>query len=134
MLVVACPFALVLATPAAVLAATARLAQRGVLVKGGAAIEGLARVNTIAFDKTGTLTEGKPEFGGLHSPPFPPGSRIAADLNERQAEILRLAAAAEQPSEHPLARLLVAEANRRGPGLPEIDDFQAQPGAGVWQS
>ena len=62
-LVVACPCALVLATPAAVLAATARLARRGVLVKGGAAIEGLARVNTIAFDKTGTLTEGKPELG-----------------------------------------------------------------------
>src|SRR4029453_8522655 len=62
-LVVACPCALVLATPAAVLAATARLARRGVLVKGGAAIEGLARVDTIGLDKTGTLTEGKPELG-----------------------------------------------------------------------
>ena len=112
-LVVACPCALVLATPAAVLAATARLAQRGVLVKGGAAIEGLARVNTIAFDKTGTLTEGKPELGDC----IPLGSN-SADINERQNELLRLAAAAEQPSEHPLARLLVAEANRRGLALP----------------
>ncbi len=125
-LVVACPCALVLATPAAVLAATARLAQRGVLVKGGAAIEGLARVNTMAFDKTGTLTEGKPELGDC----IPLGSDLA-DINDRRDEVLRLAAAAEQPSEHPLARLLVAEAKRRGLALPEIDDFQAQPGAGV---
>ena len=125
-LVVACPCALVLATPAAVLAATARLARRGVLVKGGAAIEGLARVNTVAFDKTGTLTEGKPELGDC----IPLGSG-SADLDRRRNEVLRLAAAAEQPSEHPLARLLVAEAKGRGLALPEIDDFQAQPGAGV---
>ena len=125
-LVVACPCALVLATPAAVLAATARLAQRGVLVKGGAAIERLARVNTIAFDKTGTLTEGKPELGDC----IPLGSS-SVDIEERRDEVLRLAAAAEQPSEHPLARLLVAEAKRRGLALPAIDDFQAQPGAGV---
>jgi P-type Cu+ transporter len=125
-LVVACPCALVLATPAAVLAATARLARRGVLVKGGAAIEALARVNTIAFDKTGTLTEGKPELGDCI-----PISLNFADLHERSDELLRLAAAGEQPSEHPLARLLVDEAKRRGFTLPEIDDFQAQPGAGV---
>jgi Cu+-exporting ATPase len=125
-LVVACPCALVLATPAAVLAATARLAQRGVLVKGGAAIEALARVNTFAFDKTGTLTEGKPELGEC----IPFGSKHA-DAGDGQNEVLRLAAAAEQPSEHPLARLLVAEAKHRGLALPEIDDFQAQPGAGV---
>ena len=125
-LVVACPCALVLATPAAVLAATARLARRGVLVKGGAAIEGLARVNTIAFDKTGTLTEGRPELGDC----IPLGS-IPMHLENADDELLRLAAAAEQPSEHPLARLLVAEAERRGLALPEIDDFQAQPGAGV---
>ena len=125
-LVVACPCALVLATPAAVLAATARLAQRGVLVKGGAAIEGLARVNTIAFDKTGTLTEGTPELGDCVTL-----SAIGADVSESQNEVIRLAAAAEQPSEHPLARLLVAEAGRRGLAVPELDDFQAQPGAGV---
>jgi len=119
-LVVTCPCALVLATPAAVLAATARLARRGVLVKGGAALERLARVDTLAFDKTGTLTEGKPELGDL----------IALTPWDDD-DLLRLAAAAERPSEHPLARLLVAEANRRDLDVPEVEDFHAQPGAGV---
>ncbi len=119
-LVVACPCALVLATPAAVLAATARLARRGVLVKGGAALERLAKVDTIAFDKTGTLTEGRPEIGDL----------ITFDWGDRD-ELLRLAASAEQPSEHPLARLLVAEARARNLRLAETVEFQAQPGAGV---
>src|SRR4051794_32010322 len=119
-LVVACPCALILATPAAVLAATARLARRGVLVKGGAALERLARVDAFAFDKTGTLTEGRPELG----------DRVARGPWS-QDDLLRLAAAAERPSEHPLARLLVAEAGRLGLAPPEVDDFQAQPGAGV---
>ncbi|RUL86189.1 cation-translocating P-type ATPase family protein [Tautonia sociabilis] len=119
-LVVACPCALILATPAAVLASLARLARSGVLVKGGAAIERLAKVDCLAFDKTGTLTEGRPEladrrtFGGWD----PDG-------------VLRLAAAAERSSEHPLARLLVTEANRAGLDLPLSDDFLAHPGAGV---
>ncbi len=127
-LVVACPCALVLATPAAILAATARLARRGVLVKGGAAIEGLARVDTIAFDKTGTLTEGKPELGDCIA--FgPAGDDTVSGIDPD--EVLRLAAAAEQPSEHPLARMLVAEARRRGLALPAVDDFKAQPGAGI---
>jgi Cu+-exporting ATPase len=127
-LVVACPCALVLATPAAILAATARLARRGVLVKGGAAIEGLARVDTIAFDKTGTLTEGQPELGD--SIAFGPAGEDTAPALHPD-DVLRLAAAAEQPSEHPLARMLVAEATRRGLALPAVDDFQAQPGAGI---
>jgi Cu+-exporting ATPase len=119
-LVVACPCALILATPAAVLAATARLARRGVLVKGGAALERLAKVDTLAFDKTGTLTEGCPEVGDVLA------------FNGASAEhILWLAASAEQGSEHPLARLLVAEARARGLILAGVDDFQAQPGAGV---
>ncbi|MGP0068345.1 MAG: cation-translocating P-type ATPase family protein [Isosphaeraceae bacterium] len=127
-LVVACPCALVLATPAAILVATARLARRGVLVKGGAAIEGLARVDTIAFDKTGTLTEGKPELVdciafGFHAEDSP--TALHPD------DVLRLAAAAEQPSEHPLARMLVAEARRRGLDLRAVEDFHAQPGAGI---
>jgi Cu+-exporting ATPase len=119
-LVVACPCALVLATPAAVLAATARLARRGVLVKGGAALERLARVDALAFDKTGTLTEGRPEVGDL-----------LAFGGVSVEHILWLAGSAEQASEHPLARLLVAEARRRGLTLTGVDDFQAQPGAGV---
>jgi P-type Cu+ transporter len=119
-LVVACPCALILATPAAVLAATARLARRGVLVKGGAALERLALVDAIAFDKTGTLTQGKPEIGD-----------VVAFEGVDPTEVLRLAAAAETPSEHPLARLLVAEAKARGLAGLEVVVFQSQPGAGV---
>ena len=119
-LVVACPCALILATPAAVLAATARLARHGVLVKGGAAIERLAAVDCLAFDKTGTLTEGRPELGDV------------VTFNGWEAEpLLRLAAAAEQSSEHPLARLLVKEARQKGLTLPAVADFLAHPGAGV---
>jgi Cu+-exporting ATPase len=119
-LVVACPCALVLATPAAVLAATARLARRGVLVKGGAALERLARVDALAFDQRG------PGPGG----PPPPGEVVAID-GWTAEEIFGLAAAAERSSEHPLARLIVAEAAARGLVPPEVRDFQAHPGAGV---
>jgi Cu+-exporting ATPase len=120
-LVVACPCALILATPAAVLAATARLARHGVLVKGGAALERLAKVDAIAFDKTGTLTEGRPEIGD-----------IVAFGSSTPETVLHQAASVEQASEHPLARLLVAEAKRRGLRLlDEVRDFQAHPGAGV---
>jgi Cu+-exporting ATPase len=119
-LVVACPCALVLATPAAVLAATARLARRGVLVKGGAALERLARADAFAFDKTGTLTEGRPEVGDVVA--LPPWDG---------ATLFRIAAAAERPSEHPLARLIVSESERLGPDRPDVEDFRAHPGAGV---
>lgn len=120
-LVVTCPCALILATPAAVLAATARLARRGVLVKGGAALERLAQVDTIAFDKTGTLTESRPELG----------DRITFHPLFDADELLWLAAAAERSSEHPLARLIVAEAEELDLDPLEVERFQAQPGAGV---
>jgi Cu+-exporting ATPase len=119
-LVVACPCALILATPAAVIAALGRLAGTGVLIKGGSALERLANVRAFAFDKTGTLTEGRLELGdviGLNGVP--------AD------ELLRLAAAAEQRSEHPLARLIVQAAAGRGVAPEQVQDFQAHPGAGV---
>src|SRR5439155_1843092 len=97
-LVVACPCALILATPAAIIAALGRLAGTGVLLKGGSALERLAAVTSFAFDKTGTLTEGQLELGdvmGLHG--------ITAE------QLLRAAAPAEQRSEHPLARLIAGE-------------------------
>ena len=119
-LVVACPCALILATPAAVVAALGRLAGTGVLIKGGAALERLAGVTAFAFDKTGTLTEGKLELGE------------AVGLNDvTTEELLRVAATAEQRSEHPLARLIVREVAARHLELPAVEAFQGHPGAGV---
>jgi Cu+-exporting ATPase len=119
-LVVACPCALVLATPAAVIAALGRLAGTGVLIKGGSVLERLASVRTFAFDKTGTLTEGRLELGDI----------IPTEGIE-PTEVLRVAALAEQGSEHPIAQLLVATARSRALPLENLARFQAHPGAGV---
>jgi Cu+-exporting ATPase len=116
-LVVACPCALILATPAAVIAALGRLAGTGVLIKGGSALERLAGVTAFAFDKTGTLTEGKLQLGDI----------IALNGSSTD-EVLRTAAVAEQKSEHPIAVLL---AGRASDGLAPLDEFTAHPGAGV---
>lgn len=118
-LVVACPCALILATPAAVIAAMGRLAGTGILIKGGAALERLALVDAFAFDKTGTLTEGQLELG----------STWAASDNPE--EILRLAASAELRSEHALGSLLVRQAKEKKLALEEPGRFQALPGLGV---
>ncbi|HEV3003552.1 MAG TPA: cation-translocating P-type ATPase family protein [Pirellulales bacterium] len=119
-LVVTCPCALVLATPAAVMAAVAWLARRGVLIKGGAALERLATVRRIAFDKTGTLTTGQLEVADC----LPLGGHT-------ENEVLQTAAAAEQSSEHLIARVLVAAAKSGGLALPALADFEALPGAGI---
>jgi len=119
-LVVACPCALILATPATALAATAWLARRGVVLKGSLALERLATVDSLIFDKTGTLTTGKLSL----TSEIPLG-----DLTKD--ELLRWAAAAETRSEHPLGAVLVREAGRRGLELPPIESFRAYPGAGV---
>jgi Cu+-exporting ATPase len=119
-LVVACPCPLILATPAAIIAALGRLAGTGVLIKGGSALERLAEVNAFTFDKTGTLTEGRLELGDV----------IA--LNQTgAAALLRMAATAEQRSEHPLARVLTQEAARQGLELGSIEEFRAHAGAGI---
>jgi Cu+-exporting ATPase len=119
-LVVACPCPLVLATPAAVIAALGRLAGTGVLIKGGAVLERLATVTGFAFDKTGTLTEGQLELGDVF-----PHEGVAIE------ELLQVAATAEVRSEHPIARLIVNEARRRNLTWPEPEQFQAIPGSGV---
>jgi Cu+-exporting ATPase len=119
-LVVACPCALILATPAAVIAALGRLAGTGALVKGGSALEKLAAVNAFVFDKTGTLTQGRLEVRDVV-----PLSNLSAD------EVLRLAAVAEQRSEHVIARALIEAAGGRGLNLDSISQFLAHPGSGV---
>ncbi|HYH65407.1 MAG TPA: heavy metal translocating P-type ATPase, partial [Urbifossiella sp.] len=119
-LVVACPCALILATPAAVIAALGRLAGTGVFIKGGSALERLAGVTAFAFDKTGTLTEGKLEPGDV------------LPLNGASVEdVLTFAAAAEARSEHPLARVVLAAAAERGLTPPAVEAFEAFPGGGV---
>lgn len=119
-LVAACPCPLVLATPAAVVAALGRLAGTGVLVKGGSALERLATVSCFAFDKTGTLTEGKLELGDV----LPLGST-------HSDELLRIAATAEARSEHPIAKLIESAASDRGSSPDEVATFEAHPGGGV---
>ena len=121
-LVIACPCALGLATPTAIMVGSGKGAQNGVLIRKGEAIQLMKSVTTIAFDKTGTLTEGKPSVTDL----LPLGDR-----SER--ELLLLAAAAESGSEHPVGRAIVAEAQQRIPtvSLPEIASFEAIVGGGV---
>jgi Cu+-exporting ATPase len=119
-LVVACPCALILATPAAVIAALGRLAGTGILIKRGSALERLAQVRSIAFDKTGTLTEGRLELGDVV-----PLSDVGID------ELLQTAATAEQRSEHVLGQLVLKAAGERKLSPRPVDEFLAHPGAGV---
>jgi Cd2+/Zn2+-exporting ATPase len=119
-LTAASPCALAIGTPAAVLSGIARAARLGVLIKGGAHLETLGRVRAIALDKTGTLTEGRPSV-----------TRIISYNNLPEAEVLRLAAAVEQTSSHPLARAIVVEAQVRGLQIPEAHDAQQVPARGV---
>jgi Cu+-exporting ATPase len=119
-LVVACPCALVLATPAAVLASMAWLARHGVVIKGGVALERLAECDTFAFDKTGTLTQGRPELFRV----VPLGSLSEEDL-------LRLAATAEGPSRHPLAEVVCRVAAERGLSPWPVTEATVVPGGGV---
>lgn len=125
-LVVTCPCALILATPAAVIAAMGRLAGTGILIKGGAALERLAQTRSFAFDKTGTLTTGKLAFVGIRLWPQETGSP-AVD----EDSLLRLASSVETGSDHPLARLVVEEAKRRGIAEPKGVEIREFAGLGV---
>jgi Cu+-exporting ATPase len=121
-LIIACPCALGLATPTAIMVGTGRGAEKGILIKGGEALETAHKLTAIVLDKTGTITHGKPAVTDII--PAPGGT-----LDER--ELLRLAASAEQHSEHPLAAAIVREATARGLSLAEPIGFQAVVGHGV---
>jgi P-type Cu+ transporter len=122
-LIVACPCALGLATPMAIMVGTGRGAREGVLIKNAEALETLEKVDTIVFDKTGTLTEGKPKVVAISTTDLSPG--ISGN------EILRLAASLEHASEHPLGAALVQRANELTLSLSEPVNFQSLPGQGV---
>ncbi|WP_434428268.1 heavy metal translocating P-type ATPase [Nannocystis pusilla] len=119
-LVIACPCALGLATPAAVAVGTGRGAELGILVKGGAALEAASRVDTVLLDKTGTLTEGKPEL-----------TDVVPDAGWSAAELLALVAAVERESEHPVARAIVEGARQREIRVAQASDFRMEPGFGI---
>ncbi|MET9494193.1 heavy metal translocating P-type ATPase [Streptomyces sp. NPDC006552] len=121
-MIVASPCAVVLATMPPLLSAIANAGRHGVLVKSAVVMEGLGRIDTVALDKTGTLTEGTPRVTALR--PLP-------GTGTSEEALLRLAAAAEHPSEHPLARAVVDAALARGLALPRARDFVSTPGRGV---
>jgi Cu+-exporting ATPase len=118
-LVIACPCALGLATPTAIMVATGRGAENGVLIKSGEALETAGKIDTVVFDKTGTLTAAKMNVTDI----------IAT--NGDTSTLLRVAAACEAPSEHPIATAIVAKANQQGLPLPPAEAFQGDTGRGI---
>ena len=118
-LVIACPCALGLATPTAIMVGTGKGAENGVLIKGGEALETTYKIDTIVFDKTGTITEGKPKVTDI----------ICNGIKEE--EVLVLAASAEKGSEHPLGEAIVKEAEDRSLEFKSLEHFKAVPGHGI---
>ncbi|HUG15569.1 MAG TPA: heavy metal translocating P-type ATPase, partial [Thermomicrobiales bacterium] len=119
-LIIACPCALGLATPTAIMVGTGKAAEHGILVRGGEALEMTRRITAIVLDKTGTLTRGKPAV-----------TRIIATNGLSENDLLRLAASAEVPSEHPLGEAIVARASELRLDLPNAQRFQSITGKGV---
>jgi len=119
-LIIACPCALGLATPTAIMVGTGKAAENGILIRGGEALEQTRKINAIVLDKTGTLTRGKPAVTDIFAAP---------GLTE--GDLLRLAAAAEVGSEHPLGAAIVAHARELGLELPAADSFEAIAGRGI---
>jgi P-type Cu+ transporter len=119
-LVIACPCALGLATPTAIMVGTGRGAQLGLLIRNASALEEAGRLDVLIVDKTGTLTEGKPEVSDVV--PLPPASR---------ADVLRIAASLEQGSLHPLAKAILAAATSESIAFPSVQQFTSNAGKGV---
>lgn len=121
LLVIACPCALVIATPVSLISAIGAATHKGVLFKGGNALETAGRLTALAFDKTGTITQGLPVVQKVHHL----GS-MSANM------VLLIAASLEKQSEHPLAKAIVAQATAQGLDLETPEDFTAVPGKGIW--
>ena len=121
-LVIACPCALGLATPTAIMAGTGKGAEKGILFKNSEALENASRLNVIVLDKTGTITLGKPSVVGILS---------MGNGCHKEEEVLSLAASVEAGSEHPVGKAIVNEANNRGVHLDKLENFKAIRGAGV---
>jgi P-type Cu+ transporter len=119
-LIIACPCAMGLATPTSIIVGTGKGAESGILIKGGEALEGAHKLDTVVLDKTGTLTKGKPEMTDVF---------IGDGIGEE--ELLRLVASAERGSEHPIGEAIVRDAKHRGLLLVEADAFEAVSGGGI---
>jgi P-type Cu+ transporter len=119
-LIIACPCALGLATPVAIMVGTGKAAELGILIGGGEALEQARRITTVILDKTGTITRGRPEL-----------ARVVTVDGWSEADVLRLVAAAEVGSEHPLGEAVVAAARERSIQLPAASGFEAVPGHGI---
>jgi Cu+-exporting ATPase len=150
-LVIACPCALGLATPTAIMVGTGKGAENGILIKGGEALETAHKINTIVFDKTGTITEGKPEVtdiivleggslppgsspakGGSSAPPLNGGSTpVTPPHLRRETILLQITASAEKGSEHPLGEAIVRGAQNQGLEIYAAENFQAITGRGI---
>jgi Cu+-exporting ATPase len=119
-LIIACPCAMGLATPTSIMVGTGKGAESGVLIKGGEALEGAHKLDTVVLDKTGTLTRGTPEL-----------TDVVVENGISEEELLRLIASAERGSEHPLGEAIVRGAKDRGLALTEAEEFQAVSGGGI---
>jgi Cu+-exporting ATPase len=120
-LIIACPCAMGLATPTAIIVGTGKGAENGILIKNVEALEIIHKINVVVFDKTGTLTKGEPEI-----------TDIIAFNSFSQNDILKLSAIAEKGSEHPLAGAVIKFAIKKGVSIPDADEFKAIPGKGVF--
>jgi Cu+-exporting ATPase len=135
-LIIACPCALGLATPTAIMVGTGKGAEHGILIRSGESLETAHKIRTIVFDKTGTLTKGEPEVTDVESrepraESRQTGTERRAPSAERRQELLRLAASLERGSEHPLGEAIVNRAKAEGLALSHVEEFEAVPGHGV---
>lgn len=120
LLVIACPCALVISTPVSIVSGLTAMARRGVLIKGGTFLEAIGKLRALALDKTGTITEGRPRV-----------TRVVAMNSKTEDEIVRIAAAVDDHSEHPLAQAVVAYANERGIKFSRGENYQSRSGKGA---